>query len=843
VSETNSFDFRPGLDGLDGQSDKAPLVSSSSFPELCYHGFAPVAYEFPQNPKSQKANIGTGIVSQDDVQKVETFADIVPESQAQIQELLDEIDSFEAAIKAGATPYTDHVKHLNVLQKTLNHPVNDRISYGDRKESDYLGYLEKIREQYAKKMDTKGSEQKPPVTEDDPGQTSAGSGEGKGVPASSVPDKPEHAHPTLQNIAQSGLLQPATSSGVQGGMLGYGVLKTYRQDWKKLGICLGRLISTICLAPGEVTRLAIIDWQRKASGTSHEAIDQTDINEEFSDQSRQIDEIKAGTASKIQEANSNNTQIGSNTTVSAGVSNPTWHAGVKSSLNVSHGVQASYASATSDLKATGSNRVDQITREMAQTQRSKRSTIVREVTQSEAERLSTRVVANYNQQHSLNLEYFEILQKYQVATENGGSQGCVFVPCHPLDFNSAEVRSAFAPQLFSIFQEDLILSERTADLIQFIYGGETEQDELIKGIQEAISADKKFIGDRQNDLDTLDSVLEKLNDLRLKISNRSSLQESLASLKSIISAADYRELVGRLGRGNSIDYYTSAVLKLGEKYEISRKELVRTIEDRRSKMQSRKRRLRNQQVSIQNIFAMNAGYFTQQTVMRMDPTELFCFLAKVQVTEAGSQSSLTLADMGVQPIPVGYSGNMIAFLFSPPEPSAPAASSALVKRLLGLLKGSSANNGAEPSIITLPTSGVFMEAVLGSSMAAEHVGTEYKDWRNHEHTIPILPPDIDSLASRDRSQETLNLEESGFGAQMQSMRQRALESISSLTDFVSQLDVSPSLPGSPSSNTKAGAEPDDDKPDATPPEKPTQTAAPGDGDGDGDGDGEGIETI
>ncbi|EAZ99083.1 hypothetical protein [Marinobacter sp. ELB17] len=56
-----------------------------------------------------------------------------------------------------------------------------------------------------------------------------------------------------------------------------------------------------------------------------------------------------------------------NTTVSAGVSNPAWQAGVKSSLNVSHGVQASYASATSELKATGSNRVDQITREMAQT--------------------------------------------------------------------------------------------------------------------------------------------------------------------------------------------------------------------------------------------------------------------------------------------------------------------------------------------------------------------------------------------------------------------------------------------------------------------------------------------
>ncbi|MFP3976630.1 hypothetical protein [Marinobacter sp. KMM 10035] len=831
MNETTSFDFRPGLDGLNGKPESAPLVSSSSFPELLYHGFVPVAYDVPQASIADPANesIDDTVPAGAQVSANADLASDVPDRQAKIEALLDEVRQFEAAIKSGETSYTEHVRHLERLEKELNHRKTDRIA--SKQPEEYAGYLKKIREDYTAELKHLVEEQTPapPVKEDGPQQ---------GEPTGPPKPKPGPVAVPPQTASPSDFLKPATSSTAQGGMLGYGVLTTYRQDWKKLGVCLGRLISTICLAPGEVTRLAIIDWQRKSAGTSHEAIDQTDTAEEFSDQSRQIDEIKAGTASRIQEANSNNTQIGSNTTVSAGVSNPTWNAGLKSSLNVSHGVQASYASATSDLNASGSNRVDQITRELTQTQRSKRATIVKEVTQSEAERLSTRVVANYNQRHSLNLQYFEILQKYQITTQSETGKGCVFVPIQPLNFNAKAVRIAFAPQLFSMFQEDPTLAERTADLVQFLYGGETEQDDLIKGIQEAISSDETFITEHQEELDKLAGILNKLDDLRLKINTRSSLQETLATLKPVIASGDYRELIASLGSGHTVDYYTSAVLKLREKYEIASKDIVRAIDDRRLIFQARRRRLRNQQVSIQTIFAMNAGYFTQQIIMRLDPTELFRFLSAVSVTEAGSQSASSLADLGVQPVPVGYSGNMIAFLFKSPVEKASETISKVTQRLLGL-PGNQSGSATETSVITLPTSGVFMEAVLGASMAAENTETEYKDWRHHEHTIPILPPDIDGLASRDRNQETFTLEEAGFGAQMHSMRQRALDSISSLTDFVSQLDARPSLPNQNTTAAPATEEPDDE-PEAT-------TKAPdggeGEGKGDGDGDGDGIETI
>ena len=40
------------------------------------------------------------------------------------------------------------------------------------------------------------------------------------------------------------------------------------------GIALGNLTQSICLAPGEVTQVAVIDWRRTTTGTSEELTEQ-----------------------------------------------------------------------------------------------------------------------------------------------------------------------------------------------------------------------------------------------------------------------------------------------------------------------------------------------------------------------------------------------------------------------------------------------------------------------------------------------------------------------------------------------------------------------------------------
>jgi hypothetical protein len=47
-----------------------------------------------------------------------------------------------------------------------------------------------------------------------------------------------------------------------------GVLTLHEQTWEQTDLALGNLLQSICLAPGEVTQVAVVDWKRRLTGTS-----------------------------------------------------------------------------------------------------------------------------------------------------------------------------------------------------------------------------------------------------------------------------------------------------------------------------------------------------------------------------------------------------------------------------------------------------------------------------------------------------------------------------------------------------------------------------------------------
>ncbi|MFD4433720.1 hypothetical protein [Nocardia sp. NPDC058497] len=53
----------------------------------------------------------------------------------------------------------------------------------------------------------------------------------------------------------------------------YGALLTFNQSWYAHGVTLGQLLHSAALAPGESTRLAVIDWSRKSRAVLTERID------------------------------------------------------------------------------------------------------------------------------------------------------------------------------------------------------------------------------------------------------------------------------------------------------------------------------------------------------------------------------------------------------------------------------------------------------------------------------------------------------------------------------------------------------------------------------------------
>ena len=81
--------------------------------------------------------------------------------------------------------------------------------------------------------------------------------------------------------------------------------------------------------------------------------------------------------------------------------------------------------------------------------------------------MSTRILANYNRRHTLNVEYFEVLQKYTVKTELTGWERCLFVPMIPLDFSKLEDLKNRRSDLIAIIK-DLGPSELATTLLETI---------------------------------------------------------------------------------------------------------------------------------------------------------------------------------------------------------------------------------------------------------------------------------------------------------------------------------------------------------------------------------------
>ena len=87
--------------------------------------------------------------------------------------------------------------------------------------------------------------------------------------AAAVPEGPA---PTSNTQELTAPIDPFDGRGEEFETLpAIGVLTVHQQGWVQKGIALGNLTQSICLAPGEVTQVAVIDWRRTTTGTSEEA--------------------------------------------------------------------------------------------------------------------------------------------------------------------------------------------------------------------------------------------------------------------------------------------------------------------------------------------------------------------------------------------------------------------------------------------------------------------------------------------------------------------------------------------------------------------------------------------
>jgi hypothetical protein len=217
-----------------------------------------------------------------------------------------------------------------------------------------------------------------------------------------------------------------------------GALLTFCQSWFAQGLTLGQLLHSTSLAPGESTRIAMIDWSRRTRAAVTESIDEREQLANTMTHSRALSEVTSATAQEFQSGQS--TTSATSTTKQSG-------GGFGLDLGILGGGGSASKSTTEtdvmtaassfgerDLAASYAQDINDRSQQNASSVRNRRASIVSEVSQEEHEQISTRVVTNYNHMHALSVQYYEVVQAFRVTTQLDRAEKCLFVPLQLVDF-------------------------------------------------------------------------------------------------------------------------------------------------------------------------------------------------------------------------------------------------------------------------------------------------------------------------------------------------------------------------------------------------------------------------
>lgn len=266
--------------------------------------------------------------------------------------------------------------------------------------------------------------------------------------------RPDNAQPLI-DLASPGFAPidatAVASSDFGFNTIGLGMLLTMNQSWFMQGVTLGHLLHSMALAAGESTRIAVIDWSRKTNAGQTEDLGETQDLSQDTTRNRSISEVTEAVAREAQsgfshtESQATTKQAGA----AAGFSIGPFGGGASASIAKTSTSADSYATSAGSRTVGASmlqNASDR-THQHAHAARTRRASVVREVSQTEHESVSTRVITNYNHMHALTVQYYEVLQVYRTQTSLVRCDRVVFVPFKLLDFSNVDLLRRFRGEL------------------------------------------------------------------------------------------------------------------------------------------------------------------------------------------------------------------------------------------------------------------------------------------------------------------------------------------------------------------------------------------------------------
>lgn len=624
----------------------------------------------------------------------------------------------------------------------------------------------------------------------------------------------------LTPISQPVSLESLTSA-VGFGAPAIGALATYSQSWFAQGITLGQMVHSLALAPGEATRIAVIDWTRKTRATASESVDEREALDNSTSHARAASEVQNAVASEMQSGGSIATGWSKSTSKASGFAGSIG-GGIAGTIGSATGVlgfggggskskqesetnslatSTSWSVGTKSVMAEMNQRINDRTEQHSTSVRNRRATAVREVSQSEHEEVSTRIVANYNHMHALTIQYYEVVQIYRVTVQLSQFERVLFLPFDHLDFsgpNATELVTRFRSQLLAT-----ALSPRVAELILDDRG----QVEIRGAIKVPLPFDV-FTDVRLAATTAVTAVMAapapgggappasggravatpppttRAPIARPVFTRPGTLVDVLPGDAKLISISFEDVGIDRVRIDQSgvtaekstfvvppatdqVDFATEILLRNVEGINVARDAatisegsmLIRYESEGRQSLVEVPLTLadgnRMQKVAFFAADAVdrraellahlqsNRAYYTRAIMETLDSAALTLLLSGL------SWQGKPLVDQ-VQPNPVAVAGNYL-ILKAPAEDTDLSGFDA--NETWGDLLRSRKVNSAKPDIrlVPIPTGGVFAEAVLGRSNSAEKLDiTRFWNWQ--DSPIPLTPPEIAPVGTGSRGQ-------------------------------------------------------------------------------------------
>ncbi|MFF9120491.1 hypothetical protein ACF09Y_33810 [Streptomyces massasporeus] len=579
-----------------------------------------------------------------------------------------------------------------------------------------------------------------------------------------------------------------------------GAVLTCSQSWYTQGLTLGHLLHSLALAPGETTRIAMVDWSRRTSARISEAVSEQEDMQAHLTHGRALKEVVDAVATESQSGFSVgggagvSSQTGSGAGGAVDLSKATGFplniaAGVTGSFGLGASGAMSYSTSKGrrNIHAEMSQKIDDTTHQAASSARSRWATVVREVSQQESERLSTRAVANFNHMHALTVQYYEVVQLYRTVVELARVERCLFLPMRTIRFRGtdAALRHRALIAAHGLVPAVRALAYADTDATLLTAPDRTDDWQATAELREhlaksGVSGDLTAAGLALPDgMDLADLVIEGMAGSTPKITDvftgctlhyvggmdftgalsgpdtngNCTAEVPLASAMSNLASLTLRRKSGQEGWHGQLKLRVSIMhrrnpdQKVVDSVEYSGGGSLHFAVDvpaGADRPLLRVQRTYGKEQLVRHL-EDNALYYSQLIWRNLDATHLARLLDGYTLGEGEGSSAArrSLAEL-VDQAPLAVSGNYLVLRMPADATAAPGWKKFLADKALRV-------GDQRTNLVPLPSGGVFAEAVLGRSNSAERIDrTRFWNWQ--DSPIPFTATDIADLQAASRAQ-------------------------------------------------------------------------------------------